>query len=99
MCFVYIWHLHIFHTPPLNTPQEHSKVYGSDREELTRHIIWQANRKYVDEHNAHAEKFGFTLGMNQFADLVRFPPRQPTTGFFFCFFFVFAGAGVRRLLV
>nr|CAI43320.1 cathepsin L [Lubomirskia baikalensis]CAI46307.1 cathepsin L [Lubomirskia baikalensis] len=49
--------------------KEHGKVYNSDREELTRHIIWQANRKYVDEHNAHAEKFGFTVGMNQFADL------------------------------
>lgn len=48
---------------------EHGKNYRSVKEELYRHIIWQSNLKYVDEHNAHADKFGYTLKMNKFGDL------------------------------
>ncbi len=57
--------LHCFHL----TLQEHGKVYPTDLEETRRHMIWQANKKYVDEHNAHSDDFGFTLGLNAFADL------------------------------
>ena len=48
---------------------EHGKNYRSVKEELHRHIIWMSNHKYVDEHNAHADKFGFTLKMNKFGDM------------------------------
>jgi hypothetical protein len=50
--------------------QEHEKEYSSDEEELQRHMMWEANKNYVDNHNEHADVFGFTLAMNQFADLV-----------------------------
>ena len=52
------------------TEQEHEREYSSDEEELQRHMIWEANKNYVDNHNQHADEFGFTLAMNQFADLV-----------------------------
>lgn len=48
---------------------EHGKKYHSAKEELHRHIVWQSNHKYVDEHNSHADKFGYTLKMNKFGDL------------------------------
>lgn len=51
--------------------QTHNKVYGSEGEELSRHIIWEAKKKYIDEHNAHQKGFGFTLAINKFSDLVR----------------------------
>ena len=50
--------------------QEHEKEYSTDEEELQRHMIWEANKNYVDNHNEHADVFGFTLAMNQLADLV-----------------------------
>jgi hypothetical protein len=50
--------------------QENAKEYSSDEEELQRHMIWEANKNYVDNHNEHADVFGFTLAMNQLADLV-----------------------------
>ena len=49
--------------------REHGRDYASDEEELRRHMIWESHKQYVDQHNAFAEKFGFTLAMNQFADL------------------------------
>ena len=49
--------------------QEHGKEYSTELEELDRHAIWQSNKKYIDEHNANAESFGFTLAMNEFGDL------------------------------
>ena len=50
--------------------QENEKEYSTDEEELQRHMIWEANKNYVDNHNEHADVFGFTLAMNQLADLV-----------------------------
>ena len=47
----------------------HGKQYTTDAEELHRHTIWEANKKIVLEHNAHADKWGWTLEMNAFADL------------------------------
>uniref|UniRef100_A0A1X7TSN1 Cathepsin propeptide inhibitor domain-containing protein n=1 Tax=Amphimedon queenslandica TaxID=400682 RepID=A0A1X7TSN1_AMPQE len=45
------------------------KDYSSDKEELYRQTIWEANKKIVLEHNANADKWGWTLEMNAFADL------------------------------
>ena len=53
-----------------NYLQEHGRMYSSDEEELQRHMIWEANKNYVDNHNQNAEVFGFTLAMNKFADMV-----------------------------
>ncbi len=44
-------------------------MYSCALEETRRHIIWQSNKKYVDEHNAHADDFGFTMALNEYADL------------------------------
>ena len=49
---------------------QHGKSYSEEREELERHIVWLSNRKYIEQHNANADIFGFTLRMNQFGDLV-----------------------------
>ena len=40
------------------------------QEELEKHIVWLSNKKYIDEHNANSEKFGYRLAMNQFGDMV-----------------------------
>ena len=50
---------------------QHGKSYGHKVEELERHLIWASNRKYIEEHNANADLFGYTLAMNHFGDLVR----------------------------
>lgn len=49
----------------------HRKSYASSNEELERYAIWQSNTAYIENHNKHWDKFGYTLGMNQFGDLVR----------------------------
>lgn len=49
---------------------EHSKAYESDREDLERHLVWLSNKEYIDQHNANAGLFGFTLAMNHFGDMV-----------------------------
>ena len=48
----------------------HAKKYESDLEELERHSVWLSNKEYIDQHNANAELFGFTLAMNHLGDLV-----------------------------
>ena len=49
---------------------EHGKSYGSQREELERHLVWLANREYINTHNKNAHVTGFTLHLNQYADWV-----------------------------
>ena len=49
---------------------KHSKTYDNEMEELRRRIVWTSNKAYIEEHNKHSDKFGFTVGMNAFADLV-----------------------------
>lgn len=49
----------------------HGKEYDSTEEELMRHTVWESNKKYIDNHNEHADTLGFTLAMNEFGDLVR----------------------------
>ena len=59
--FVEEWHL---------WKGQHDKKYTSELEEVERHAIWLSNKKYVEEHNVHAEAFGYTLAMNYLGDLV-----------------------------
>ena len=49
---------------------KHGKTYKTEREELNRRTIWTGNRAYVQEHNKHSDKFGFTVAVNKHADLV-----------------------------
>ena len=50
---------------------EHGKSYESQREELERHLVWLANREYINAHNKNAHVLGFTLAMNHLGDIVR----------------------------
>ena len=47
----------------------YGKNYDTNEEEMRRNIIWQSNKKFIETHNANADKFGFELGMNTFGDL------------------------------
>eukprot|EP00731_Ephydatia_muelleri_P018317 Em0011g357a len=58
--FVEEWHL---------WKGQHQKSYMSELEELERHTIWLSNKKYIEEHNARSDDFGYTLAMNHFGDL------------------------------
>lgn len=49
---------------------KHKRTYSTSAEELERHLIWLANRKYIDGHNANTHVFGYSLSMNQFGDMV-----------------------------
>ena len=46
------------------------KSYLSKEEEALRYSIWKDNVNYIDQHNAEADKHGFTLKMNSFGDMV-----------------------------
>ena len=48
----------------------HNKSYTSSTEDLERYSVWRSNAAYIRAHNEQAQKFGFTLGMNAFGDLV-----------------------------
>lgn len=48
----------------------HQRNYTSELEELERHLVWLSNKVYIDQHNANAHIFGFTLAMNHLGDLV-----------------------------
>ena len=48
----------------------HGKSYTDEHEELRKHVVWVSNQKYISEHNQHQERFGYTLEMNQFGDMV-----------------------------
>lgn len=48
----------------------HEKSYGTDMEELERHLVWLSNRKYIEAHNTNADVFGYTLAMNSLGDMV-----------------------------
>ena len=49
---------------------KHGKSYNSQLEELEKHLTWLSNREYIKIHNVNSDKFGFTLAMNHFGDLV-----------------------------
>ena len=48
--------------------KQFSKSYTSPEEEVSRHITWESNKLFVDNHNANTK--GYTLKMNEFGDLV-----------------------------
>ncbi len=49
---------------------QYGRSYGSEQEDLERHIVWLSNKKYIEQHNTNAHIFGFTLAMNHFGDMV-----------------------------
>lgn len=49
---------------------KHKKTYESVKHELSKHLVWLSNKKYIEEHNKHADALGYGLAMNQFGDLV-----------------------------
>jgi cathepsin L len=48
----------------------HGKSYQSESEEVEKHVVWLANKEYVDQHNANAHIFGFKLDLNHLGDMV-----------------------------
>ena len=48
--------------------EEHGKLFSSEKEETERMKIWKNNMAVIEEHNA--QNHSFTLGMNQFGDMV-----------------------------
>ena len=48
----------------------HSKVYSSPEEELEKYVVWRSNTAYIEYHNNYADKFGFSLAMNKYGDMV-----------------------------
>lgn len=48
---------------------KYSKNYETSLEELHRRTVWKANQKYVEEHNSNADTWGFTVSLNEFADM------------------------------
>ena len=57
-------------TKHLNFLQQYNKEYETKMEELERQAIWTTHRIYVEMHNKNADLYGFTTGMNEYADLV-----------------------------
>ena len=45
-------------------------MYADEVSESARHWTWQKNRELVKTHNSNSTKHGYTLALNQFADLV-----------------------------
>ena len=46
-------------------------MYGDEQEEQHRYTTWQSKKKFVTEHNLHADTYGYTLEMNVFSDMER----------------------------
>lgn len=44
-------------------------MYKDELEELHRYTIWQKSKAQVEEHNCHADGYGYTLEMNKFSDM------------------------------
>lgn len=59
------------HEQWLQWKENHGKVYGDEAAERARRITWQKNRHLVTQHNLNADKHGFKLTLNQFADQVK----------------------------
>ena len=55
----------------LEWKRRHDRSYDSDLSELERYVTWVSNKALVESHNKLASDFGYTLALNQFADLVR----------------------------
>jgi hypothetical protein len=57
-----------------NFKSHFNKTYQDDSEELKRFEIFKNNTKFINNHNNDASKgkYSFSLGINQFSDLVSF---------------------------
>lgn len=51
--------------------ETHGKVYGDAVNESARRSVWETNYELIVRHNSEAEKHGFKLALNQFADQVK----------------------------
>ena len=49
--------------------RQYGKQYNSDKEELMRHTIFETNMNHIDNHNSNSDTWGYTLGLNEFADI------------------------------
>ena len=49
---------------------KHKKHYSTHESESLKRTVWSKNKEYVEDHNAHAGEYGYTLAMNSFGDLV-----------------------------
>ncbi len=49
--------------------REHGKVYKTEIEELARQTIFETNNDHIINHNSNSDKWGYTLGLNEYADL------------------------------
>ena len=47
---------------------KYSKEYEDDAAESVRRLVWQSNRKFVQQHNR--ERHSYEVEMNEFSDLV-----------------------------
>ena len=54
----------------LSWKKEYGKEYGSPAEELNRQRIFESNVRRIEEHNSGSGGKWFTMGMNEFGDLV-----------------------------
>lgn len=54
----------------LSWRRAHGKGYNTRVHELERYVVWRSNKEYIEQHNKHAHKFGYTLAMNGFGDMV-----------------------------
>lgn len=61
----------------------HEKSYDDDLSELERYVTWISNRALIESHNTLGKEFGYTLALNQFADMVSVVSlRTPESSFF-----------------
>ena len=62
---------------------EHGKTYGSNEEELSRRLIWEANTRFIHKHNMEAANgvHTYTVKMNKFGDMTNQEFRQMVNGF------------------
>lgn len=54
----------------LEWKRQHAKSYDDHLSELERYVTWVSNKALIDSHNSLASSFGYSLALNQYADLV-----------------------------
>merc|ERR1719379_2323341 len=57
--------LHLFREFKL----KHNKAYESDEHEMSKFRAFKENLAIINEHNLNSDIHGFTLGINEFADM------------------------------
>ena len=54
----------------LSWKEEYGKEYSSPAEELNRQSIFESNMRRIEKHNSGKDGKWYTMGMNEFGDLV-----------------------------